>query len=603
MLKAQKVHDNQCHPTTQWFQSAVICCTMGLVYGNEDVMKTLMLLFIIFLGGHSHARFLSPIIDPEAEGRYAGISVMTADHLIYQTEKDQVHHLWSMDLDSQAKQNLISSNHRLGFRQLQVFGDAVYFVSIDEHNDRHLWRTDGSPANTRQISTEPLGGSNGQFTIRGNQLFTTNPQNQLLQLFGDQLVKRPVTVSSINHICVFSADHLIVQTGSGATGEYTFKRIQDGTTTNVYQYQAVNNFQAAFTAFRKQCYFRYHDADDGLTIIQIPLEGPVTPYTQPADLPPVKHLFGHQNRLYVLAGNGHISNQMFRLTVDLSSFDASATLNEQFSFGEPGFFGDKLVSVATQNNFEPFSTYVVLDADLNILPRRYNYFQFAFGGGAVNFGADLLLGTDALSDDDAVLERFKANGELETLSIKDHHLSHLVGNSTDFYLALSPDALGTLNLYALTDHPLLGPEISGAWIEPDIINQGLVVQHGQREDGSQYVFTTLYGMDDEEPLWLAGNNELTVGQQRLNMDLYQYDGLTLLETDATPSSTLFGQLQLEMTGCDQLSATITSPEQNHTLSLSRVDDRSYKHLCADIQPLTLDQPPAAANQNLGVPHE
>jgi hypothetical protein len=153
---------------------------------------------------------------------------------------------------------------------------------------------------------------------------------------------------------------------------------------------------------------------------------------------------------------------------------------------------------------------------------------------------------------------------------------------------LHDDKTGKSNIYSYNDQPMLNDLINGIWHEPDIINQGLVIQKGRRQNGSEYVFTTFYTFDQGEPLWLAGVSDLLPEQQQLEITLYQYDGPQLFQYDVTPDRTVFGRLTLEMETCDQLKATISSDDYNQSINLYRIDDTTYKHLCVDIQPLTLD---------------
>ncbi len=564
-----------------------------------DVMKAISTVILLVLTWSATGQYLTPIINEKAEGQYIGSSTMTDTKLIYQTKKDEIYHVWSMDLATKAKETIFTTDNHYPVSAFTIYNDFVYFTARNEVYERLLWRTDGTAANTTQISNEPLD-EYGSLNIKGNQMFGINNQNQLLQLKNDSLVKLPITVSSIRHICVFGDDNFIVQTGSEASKNYTFKRLKDGVISNVYQYKANNNYQARFTPFKSNCFFRYFDYDDGLKVIQIPLQGEAKTFSVHADIPPIKRIFTHLDRLYVIAGEEYNRNHVFRLTPDLLSYDASVSIYEGFLFGRPNSFNELMVSVVSQNQYEPFSYYVLMDADLNFIPHHYSFFQIPYGGPTA-VGADVLLGTDSFYED-AVLERFKPNGELEILSIKDHFFRAIISNSADFYLLLSNDNFGSSNIYALTDQPNITTQINGNWIEPDIINQGLVVQQGQRQDGSEYVFTTLYAFNEGRPIWLAGASELTAEQQKLTIDLYEYDGLELFEHDATPARTAFGQLQLELETCDRLKASISSEIYNQSLNLYRVDDTSFKYLCAEIEPLFLESPNNTVI-NLEVGHE
>ncbi|MGJ8662188.1 MAG: hypothetical protein ACSHWU_01000 [Marinicella sp.] len=559
-------------------------------------MKAVSVIILVVLTWSASGQYLTPLIKEQIEGRYVGSSIMTESKLIYQTLKDESYSLWSMELKTKVKEKIYTGINNNSVGSPFLFNGLVYFFARNENYESNLWRTDGTASQTQLVSNEPIRG----MRIKDNQMFFVNQQNRLSQFKNNTIVELPFITSSLNHICVFGEDNLIVQTNSEADDTYTFKRLNNGVITNVYQYKAVNNYQANFTLFKDNCFFQYYDYEDGLKVIQIPLQGHTKEFAVHDDIPPIKRVFTHLNRLYVVAGTGYNKNRIYRLTPDLFSYDATTTISDRYLFGTPRSQNDLMVSVVTQNQYEPFSLYMVLDADLNIIPHHYGFYQVPYGGPAV-VGSDLLLATNTFHED-VVLERFKPNGGLDILSIKDHFIYRIISNSDDFYLVLGNDTLGSTNIYALTDKPNITPKINGNWIEPDIINQGLVVQQGQRQNGSEYAFTTLYVFNEGRPLWLAGITELSTEQQTLTVDLYQYDGLELFELDATPERTVFGQLQLELETCDQMKISINSDIYNQSMSLYRVDDTSYNHLCAQIEPILLEGPNSAALA-LGVENE
>jgi hypothetical protein len=140
------------------------------------------------------------------------------------------------------------------------------------------------------------------------------------------------------------------------------------------------------------------------------------------------------------------------------------------------------------------------------------------------------------------------------------------------------------SVHILEQWPAIGPALNGPWSDPNYPDQGLSIHHGVRQDGSHYVFTTVYLYQDGAPLWLAGAQDYTPGQSSLSLTLYQYEGGQFLDPQSLPSGTEAGQLTLLFTGCQRLQADFELGQDQWQWMLSKVDDVSYQASCVEVTP-------------------
>ncbi len=556
-------------------------------------MKLMAAILVLLATSPANSQFLNQINSPSEEGIYAFKAVLTETKLLYITEKNEADNLWSMDLTSKIKEPLFSlSENRIDWPLINL-NNQIYFRMGLENRTPFLWRTDGTPENTRQVSETKL---TGDIKVRNGRLFSMNSQRKLVQLRNDELINYDINVPGFFAVCAFDENHFVVQTQNQSGDDYSLTRYDNGKITEVYNYSTTVLYQTSSNKFDDSCYFTIANSffnQDELppTIISIPEQGEANEFSTASDLPTVAGLFSHQDRLYAIAGNDNNYDSIYRLTTDLTGYDATVTLDgvTEFSFA---YSTNHLITSYVKPNDADFATaFVFLDADLNTVP---SYPSSAFSAASF-FGhseatvSDVIVGFNEGSVD-TIIQSISPSNEVSVISIKNHRFRGVISNPnlSQFYLLLNNRNLGYSNIYSLNEKPVLNDLINGTWHDPDIINQGLVVQKGRRSNGSEYVFTTLYTFDQGEPLWLAGVSDLKAEQLQLEITLYQYDGPQLFQYGVTPNREVFGQLTLELETCDQLKITINSDDYNQSLSLLRIDDTSYKHLCVDITALTLD---------------
>ena len=135
--------------------------------------------------------------------------------------------------------------------------------------------------------------------------------------------------------------------------------------------------------------------------------------------------------------------------------------------------------------------------------------------------------------------------------------------------------------FKLDPQPAAGSAMQGPWIDTQYPNQGLSIQHGIRDNGSEYIYTTLYLFRDGAPFWLAGATDVVAGQPDVDIELFEFNGANFLDNNA-PNRIPFGFMNLRFTACDQMQASVSYGSSMTSLDLRRVDDRSFQTRCFDV---------------------
>jgi hypothetical protein len=170
---------------------------------------------------------------------------------------------------------------------------------------------------------------------------------------------------------------------------------------------------------------------------------------------------------------------------------------------------------------------------------------------------------------------FVSNHE-QNLSVIDHN--PLTG---DTLLTLTDLATEQPGIYQLAEQPNIGRQTNGIWYNPELPSQGLSINFGVRQNGSQYLFISTYVFEQGQPLWLAGVVDVDGTEPMITMDLYRYDGPGLFEPGQAASQAEFATLQLQMPSCNALSAVLSVGQTNHPLTLYRANDVRADRWCQD----------------------
>ncbi len=551
-------------------------------------MKNFTLVLLLLISVTLNAQFLNKVNSEPLEGLVFGNPVLDQQIMIYQAQKDNHYSLWSLNINTKTKEKLITFEGGQRAQQITALNGLFYFVVSAINSDRLLWQTDGTQTGTKQVSTQPLG-SNGFFTVVGGALLAQAEDASMLQLLNNTLVRRELSFDSVKQICAFSSEDIVVFAHNEESGIYSLKRLDGDSFVDVFEVTTNPISNVKYTFANDTCYFSCLMESTNLSkIVKITSSDEYAVLPLDHEIPEVSSLFSHDGMLFVVAGSEPTPNKIYRLSGNLTSFDREVTVLDGFYISSAAPKNHLISIVVSEDRFEGYSIHGFLDADLNAVPSYFNLSQFNMNN-AHEIGSEVVIGFNTY-ENDTLIQRIKADNEVSLLSIKNFGFRQIISsdNGQELYLTLTNEKTRTTDIYSLSEKPVLNDLINGAWIEPDVISQGLVIQKGRRLDGSDYLFATFYTFDQGEPLWLAGDSNLPPEQRELTMNLFAYNGLQLFEYDQTANRELFGEMVLELENCNTIKVTIASENYNDSFPFYRIDDSSYNHLCADINPLDFE---------------
>jgi hypothetical protein len=299
------------------------------------------------------------------------------------------------------------------------------------------------------------------------------------------------------------------------------------------------------------------------------------------ELANIFRIFPYKDRIYVYASSaqsGYVYS-LFRLNSDLTGFDAQYVLNEDFAFtNQMSLTEDYIIVQSTTPNASPPINFVYyLDANLQqneslgglnqSIPTAYptadgEFFAFS-----------------SVSTYSEIIDQNNSN----PLVITDSFVSEVITNqqSTEVFLKLTDRSSQKQSIVKVADIPDINDSTAGIWHDPSIKNQGLVINKGQRTDGSDYLFVSVYTQQNGQPLWLAGVSNIELPQQEITIQLTRYEGAGFFE-HTIPTESVWGNVTLKMTGCNAIQATFDAVIGGVTvIDLQRIENTLFNHLCSD----------------------
>ena len=78
---------------------------------------------------------------------------------------------------------------------------------------------------------------------------------------------------------------------------------------------------------------------------------------------------------------------------------------------------------------------------------------------------------------------------------------------------------------------------------------------------------------------MAGSQHYMPGQTEISIDLFEFSGAGLFDTNTTPNRDIFGSINLKFNACDGLDGTMIFNNQTQILDFNRVDDTSFNYRC------------------------
>ncbi len=132
------------------------------------------------------------------------------------------------------------------------------------------------------------------------------------------------------------------------------------------------------------------------------------------------------------------------------------------------------------------------------------------------------------------------------------------------------------SIYSVKNEAVISHNLDGLWYSEDFDSQGLSIHTGARQDGSEYMFVSLYLYKDGNPFWIAGTSELDL-TSAVVFNVYDYKGASFLpgDTNQETQKTLFATMVLETLACNKLNMQLEFlDESSISITLDRITNEN-----------------------------
>lgn len=109
--------------------------------------------------------------------------------------------------------------------------------------------------------------------------------------------------------------------------------------------------------------------------------------------------------------------------------------------------------------------------------------------------------------------------------------------------------------------PSFTGRMTGSWIADNLPSTGLLIQVGEvPKQNRNFIFAIWFTYIDGQPVWVAGNKDITVGANEVTLDMSYFEGGKLFTSldgfdSADISSTPVGTMTLKVINCNQVEVT------------------------------------------------
>ncbi len=539
-----------------------------------------LLCSLLFNISTAHSASLTKIIeDTPNETLTTAQPVLLNDYLLFQTSQNGQDTLWSQNTETNERIAIYQGPIDFGANNNNTFlkiDQLVYFLTIS-NNNKHLWRTDGTTAGTQQLANTLI----FQDLVNAQDFAVSQSvDGDLVVSDGQDTIVHDFNFASTGNVCVFDLNNIITKDSDGQNDQ--LKQSVNG------QVETIDlSFENPMLFINKQnmwvkgdtCFIGIFDQGQSSDVIMIDKDGHVTKLSESLDISGMINIFTFSDYVYAII-QSEDSIKVVRLSAELQEFEISKPVvdGDQFNLEYYALLSDFIVislysPLATpQLSFNYYlDSELVLNESLTFQPTPDEYFtsdgaiytQKVYQNGVYK---SHLANHISMSPISLIIQ-----DELQTLATDQ--------SSKQVYLSLKDKQTGQQSIALLTETPGIGQSINGLWYDPEILSQGISIHTGERNDGSQYIFVTVYTFLDGNQLWLAGVADIEQPQTDITVTLYNSSDGELFQSGITPIENTFGTMKIEMTGCDQLRATLQSENPEIVLNLSRIDNVQFNHLC------------------------
>lgn len=514
--------------------------------------------------------------------------VLFNDALIYQIESENQTELWAYKTITQEKtmiftgELMASANSRLRSNYLLLMNDRVVFTAHDGES-ASLFKSDGTLEGTIAMDSPVLAQAGGYF--KDDLLFTWADNGKLVTTDGETVRQHPITYAEINKVCGFNNDDVIALENAPVIA--TVIRSSNGERTNLSEYLPIgfSGITISMLRLKDHCLITGGSATEKEALL-VAETGELIKLSELLDITQFNDFFVFNDRLYAFQENANSNPfKIVRFNQTYGAIDKEFIVTEAQRFFRLSNSQEFIIAQSVTANADQVTSYTYfLDQNLTLNQQLSGLDKPRLTTSPV-LGGELY--SAVMNQNNKYVQALSTNPTFPpsmSTFIIDQRVSSLITNPTsnDVYVLLEDRDFQTYSIAKLSEKPDINHSTAGIWHDPLIQNQGLVINRGQRADGSAYLFVSVYTQDQGQPLWLAGNADITLPQATIDIELSFYTGTGFFEPDTEAIRTPWGQVKLEMTACDGLRATFTQAnEPTRSIDLVRIDNTQFDHLCSD----------------------
>jgi|GEM_PF-1303046 len=551
----------------------------------------LCLAFFIPLAFTVNALTLNPLIEaPKGHTLINQEPLLFNEQIIFVTQKDDIYTLWAYDLTNHSYTTLQTFEDYF-YPKFYVIGDYFYFK--DSFDPNIVWQSDGTPQSMMPMGTSifyqtPLyqrgdlifargGSEGGDFIVFDGQVFG---------VYVSQLTPLNPDTPSANLACGFSI-HDVIYTNQPAYGQRTLIRQKPGNDDVDYTSELPVDFHLSEDRvwyIENTCFYHIigHQFND---ILVIPEQGDHYFLGETIGFEDVSYITYFKDHFYAIGTAGDGSSQILKLSSDLSSVENHAESASTLYFTSLTVSDEYLIALADTG---PLATPTV---------SKQTYFDenliVVEGLGGINpdvpeiyttHNGETVVFNDYINGLNLKNLTTDITNQSSGLVINGDAMKSVITNedTTETYVLMWDLHNNQSSIQKLEAIPDMGALSVGNWFDPDYQNQGMSIVEGLRNDGTRYLFVTLYLFQDGQPLWLAGTSNINYPQPTLDIELGAYNGLGLWQADTPANVEKFADMTLSMSGCHQMMMNLeTMDGQNFNIELQRMVNNDINHVCKD----------------------
>jgi hypothetical protein len=488
---------------------------------------------------------------------------------------------------------LLTEPETVIFFSFQQHGEEIFFIN---NLDMSLWKSNGqvtqrfSAENT--IASSTIAFNSDSLVKKRDLLFTIfrgeeAGENFLVEIKDSKIRSFPeISNVSLRSICQFNENNFLAQVTLPTSFDKKIIHYNNGTVEDLFTQADDGSLPFLKFDHAGHCFYR-----ESTNLLKVDENGSVTTVqiTDAGDDPQVGPLRFSRlndqlytkvaNKIYQFDDSTDTFNPRYDVSVDFGPFALSLAM-DYFITSDNNFYAQ-----VTGRNFDPeMRILLIYDENFNLISRTEGRFPqgripIDIGNGEIPYpysidGLDYLLTRRS----DEILRSYlgytQTSEFLHTPSLK---IKSIFGEEDNiFVIAEKKDNTANVGLYKLSPTPLVTPQLTGLWFNPNWQHQGLFITIGKRADDSVYLFASISSYQDGQPFWIAGNTDIDFGKGEISLDLFEFTSSSLLTQQQSQDQTIaYGQLKLTPLDCDKLQVKITPLVGDEIdIEMSRIDNAS-----------------------------